>query len=428
MANFNRRTLSEQIIITLKRIYDNGHTTLSGGNISAKDNSDNIFISPAGKDKGTLKTDDIVKVDPEMNITGNFRPSSELPFHLAIYKERQDIKSIIHAHSQALVAFSMTHKMPSMNHFPEIEKICGSIGYASYGTPGSEELGERNVEIFKQGHNAVIMENHGIVIGGRDMNDAYQRFEALEYYAQALIQSNSLGNAVYLSEKDIKKYRSLINNMPNESEEIGGYTTLELDKRRELVSYIDRAYVQKLSHSSLGNFSYELDENNFLVTPYQMPRWDITPANIVKIKNGLREPGKYPDPFFQIQQEILKSSRDYNTLIVSQPIFVMAFAMTHQKINVRTIPESWLLLQDIPLIPFKDFFNKSLINEKLNEGYTTMLIQNLGILVAGNSLAEAYDKMEVAEFTAKSVIMTSSLGQAEAINDNQIQDLRKKFF
>ena len=156
---------ADQITEIIRRIYKAGMTTTSGGNISIIDDQGNIWVTPSAVDKGSLKRADIMCVKPDGTIIGRHKPSSEYPFHNAIYKARPDIKSIIHAHPPALVSFSIVRQIPDTNVIPQAKHVCGPIGYAPYAIPGGEELGENIALEFKKGFNAVIMENHGTVVG-----------------------------------------------------------------------------------------------------------------------------------------------------------------------------------------------------------------------------------------------------------------------
>ena len=171
----------EQINVIIGRIYRSGMTTTSGGNISIRDDNGDIWITPSGVDKGSLTIKDIICMKKDGTIIGVHKPSSEYPFHKAIYEARPELNAIIHAHPPALVAFSIARQVPNTNIIPQARFICGEIGYAPYGCPGSEELGKKIAHEFKNNkYKAVIMENHGVVLGGTDMMDAYQRFETLE--------------------------------------------------------------------------------------------------------------------------------------------------------------------------------------------------------------------------------------------------------
>ena len=94
---------SDQIVAFMKRIYDYGMTTTSGGNLSIMDSDGNMWISPSGVDKGTLRREDIMCVKPDGAIVGPHRPSVEYPFHRAVYKLRPDVKAVLHADRKSVV-------------------------------------------------------------------------------------------------------------------------------------------------------------------------------------------------------------------------------------------------------------------------------------------------------------------------------------
>ncbi len=125
----------DQITEIIRRIYHSGMTTTSGGNISIIDGEGNIWVTPSAIDKGTLQRKDIVCVHPDGSVTGHHKPSSEFPFHKAIYRSRPDIRAVIHAHPPALVSFSIVRRLPDMNIIPQARKVCGPIGYAPYALP-----------------------------------------------------------------------------------------------------------------------------------------------------------------------------------------------------------------------------------------------------------------------------------------------------
>ena len=75
---------------TMERIYRYRMTTTSGGNLSILDDDGSVWITPARVDKGSLRRDDIVRVRPDGTADGLHRPSSEYPFHRAVYSARPD--------------------------------------------------------------------------------------------------------------------------------------------------------------------------------------------------------------------------------------------------------------------------------------------------------------------------------------------------
>ena len=102
-------------------------------------------------------------------IIGPHKPSIEYPFHRKIYELRPDFQAIVHAHPPALVSFSIVRKVPDTRIIPQANRVCGPVGYAPYALPGSEKLGENIAATFAEGYNIIILENHGMAAGGRNL-------------------------------------------------------------------------------------------------------------------------------------------------------------------------------------------------------------------------------------------------------------------
>ena len=417
----------DQVTDVIKRIYKAGLTTTSGGNISVKDLQGNIWVTPAAIDKGSLTRKDIMCVKPSGDMIGLHKPSSEFPFHKAIYDVRPDIKAVIHAHPPALVSFSIVRKIPNTNIIPQAKNICGPIGYAEYALPGGIELGDKIAEQFSRGYDAVTMENHGIVVGGTDIRDAYIRFEALEFSARTIAGASSVGKVNYLSDDQIEEFENSIPQDLPEMSEVE-YPSDELAIRTNISELVRRACDQGLMISSYGTVSCRWYDNNFLITPRNVPRLEMDNNDIVQIRNGQREPGKLPSRALNLHAKIYEENPDVNSIILTQSPNIMAFGVSDAKLDVRTIPESWIFLQDIPVVPFgEQFAGKMAIPEMISKNTPAVIIQNDSILVTGDHLLQTFDRLEVAEFSAKSLIMSKSIGDLIPINERQIEDLRRKF-
>lgn len=417
----------DQITEIISRIYHAGLTTTSGGNISIRDGEGNIWVTPSAIDKGSLQRKDIVCVKPDGTIEGYYKPSSEFPFHKAIYGARPDINAVIHAHPPALVSFSIVRRLPNMNIIPQAKKICGPIGYASYAIPGGEELGQRIASEFKKGFDAVIMENHGTVVGGNDLKDAFVRFETFEFSARTIINASTIGNPSYLDDMQIEAFESQV---PEEFPEMVPvrHTEKELSLRRHISNLVRRSCQQGLMISSYGTVSARLKGDDFLITPRNVPRWEMSLEDIVLISDGKREKGKLPSRAIRVHQQIYRENPHINSIILTQPQHIMAYGVSGKKLDVRTIPESWIFLQDIPMVEFGTQFSDAREIAKLfSPAMPAVIIKNDSIIVTGDKLLQTFDRLEVAEFSARSLIMSHPLGSLVPISDDQIENLRKKF-
>ncbi|MFW5830905.1 MAG: class II aldolase/adducin family protein [Prolixibacteraceae bacterium] len=417
----------DQITTIIDKIYRSGLTTTSGGNVSIIDENEDIWVTPAAIDKGSLRASDIVRVKKDGTVEGRHKPSSEYPFHRAIYNSRPDIKAVVHAHPPALVSFSIVRQIPNTNIIPQAKNICGKIGYAPYELPGTEALGDQIALQFKKGINAVIMENHGTVVGGKNLADAFQRFETLEFCGRTIIYGNTIGTPKYLSDNDIAEFEDQIPRLLPELSEVE-HPSDERAIRQEIKKIVHRACNQGLMISSYGTVSVRWRGNDFLITPTNVERWNIQNEDIVQIKDGKREPGKLPSRATWLHQEIYRQNPEVNSIILTQTPYLMAYSVTDEKLNVRTIPESWVFLQDVPNVPFGSHFaGQEIILKLISKETPAIIINNDSVLVTGDKLLGTFDRLEVAEFSAKSLTMGASLGKLIPINDSQVEALREKF-
>lgn len=417
----------DQITEIISRIYTAKMTTTSGGNISIIDGNGDIWVTPSAIDKGSLQRKDIVCVRKDGSVKGHHKPSSEFPFHKAIFEARPDIKAVIHAHPPALVSYSIVRKLPNTNIIPQAKNVCGPIGYAAYDIPGGEGLGVKIAAEFKKGFNAVIMENHGIVLGGIDLKDAYVRFETLEFAARTIINAKTIGKPVYLTDEQLQAFESQI---PADLPEMdmAENPADELSIRRNISELVRRACAQGLMISSYGTVSVRWRGDDFLITPRNVPRWEIDLEDIIQIRGGKREAGKLPSRAIQIHAQIYQENPHVNSIILTQPPNIMAFGVSNARLDVRTIPESWIFLQDIPQVEFgRQFDQAGTIAKMFSPSTPAVLIQNDSIIVTGDKLLQTFDRLEVAEFSARSLIMGHPLGDLVPINSDQIEDLRRKF-
>lgn len=425
--NIQRLPPAEQLVMMLDRIYHYGMTTTSGGNLSMLDSNGDIWITPSGIDKGSLTGSDIVQVKPDGTIIGTYQPSCELPFHRSIYRNRPDLKAIVHAHPPALVSFSMVRKIPMTTLLPELDSFCGPIKMAKYGLPGSIDLGNKISTVFKSGVNIVMLENHGVVVGGENIFKAFMAFETLEFCAQMEINAHQIGCLHSLKETDIHEAiesGSKAAAMPEFAPQ--RYSGEERRARKEMCAFLQRAYNQRLIAGTQGNFSSRLGVNSFIITPQGIDRKYLNVDEIVRIDDGSREAGKQPGLSVFLHQLIYESYPNVSSIIDATPPSIMAFAVTKEGFDTRTIPESYIVLRNVQRIPFQSDISKMDLKVLTKENPVVMM-ENYCLIVTGNSLVKAFDRLEVAEYTAKTIIASRSIGEIVNIDQPKIDEIEKAF-
>ncbi|MBS5842729.1 MAG: class II aldolase/adducin family protein [Clostridiales bacterium] len=425
--NFELLHPADQLVMLMERIYQYGMTTTSGGNLSILDENGDIWITPGSVDKGSLSRKDIIQVKPDGTIIGIHKPSSEFPVHERIYRARPDIKAILHAHPPALVAFSIVRKIPETRLIPNFVEICGNVSIAPYDVPGSQGLSVKVTNEFQKGNNVVMLENHGVFVGASDLFKAFMSFETLDYCARLQIEASKIGNIRPLSDKYIKiskeKQHVEMDEFVNKS-----ISSEEREARREMCTLIKRAYDQQLFTSTQGTFSQRLSDGSFLITPYYKDRKYMEESDLVRIVGDWKEAGKLPSRSVLLHKKIYEKHPDINSIIIAHAPYVMTFAVTDCEFDSRTIPESYIMLRDVKKIPFGASFMQPDMVADMFEPMTPILIaENDCVIVTGSSLINAFDKLEVMEYSAKAIVSSKVLGDIVAITDDEIKDLRAAF-
>jgi len=415
----------EELVETMRRIYRYRMTTTSGGNLSILDTDGAIWITPSRIDKGSLQPTDVVRVLPDGTRSGLHAPSSEFPFHREIYRRRPDIRSIVHAHPGALVAFSICRQLPETRVQPLAHAICGRVAYAPYACPGSEQLGRNIADTFGEGADCVMLENHGVVIGGRDLKDAFQRFETLEFVAQTLVRAAGLGEIQVLPpEHLVERVLPELAELPDAEP-----TNREKELRTQICRFVRRAYEQRLLISTAGSFSARLDAGQFLITPRRRDRLELEPPGVVRAAAGACARGQWPSRTAALHEAIYRGHPDVGAIINAQPVHASAFCMTREPFRTRTIPESYILLNEVPRLPHACVVAdaEAIAAQVSLARRPVVLIQNEGALVVGRDVLDAFDRLEVLEATAEALVMSRPLGPLVPMPEAAITELKHVF-
>ena len=418
---------ADQLVMFMQRIYEYGLTTTSGGNLSIRDVNGDVWITPSGIDKGSLTRHDIMQVKPDGTVIGRHTPSVELPFHLDIYRSRPDINAILHAHPPILVAFSLARKLPDQLLVPDLRQVCGDVAMAAYAVPGSEQLGANIAKCFSDGYNAVILENHGCVVGAMDMFAAYKMFETLDAAAKLEVDARKIGQLRHLTLEQIEDSGSKRN--PVMDEFIPRVTSSEeCAARRDMCTFVHRAYDQRLFTSTQGTFSQKLSDGSFIITPYNKDRKYLESEDIVRVRGGMCEQGKYPSRSVYLHQAILDRHPEFGSVILAHAPSIMAFAVTDQDFDSRMIPESYIQLRTVKRMPFMATSNDiDGIANAFSESTPVVIVDNECVLVAGKTLLNAFDRLEVLEYSAKAIIAARDIGPIVRISDPEVDEIEEAF-
>jgi len=410
----------------MARIYRHRMTTTSGGNLSIRDEDGSLWITPSRVDKGNLTPADVVRVFADGRREGQHPPSSEFPFHAEIYRRRPDLKAIVHAHPGALVAFSICRMLPDTRVQSHAYSVCGKIAFAPYACPGTQQLGDNIAAAFETGANCVLLENHGVVIGGTDLQEAFQRFETLEFVALTLSRAAQLGPITTVPAASLGVETAP---QPLAATEPLPISNRERELRGELCRFVHRAYEQRLLISTAGAFSARLGADDFLITPRRRDRLELEAPGVVRVRGGRCPAGQSPSRAMKLHAEIYARLPEVGAIINAQPAHASAFCMTAAHLNTHTIPESALVLFDAPKLPFLRLVEDAaeIAKHVSLKPTPVLLITNEGVLVVGRTLLEAFDRLEVLEATAEALLLAKPVGPLVPMPESALDELRRVF-
>ena len=224
MSNMDKR---REIIDTGIELLEEKLVARTWGNISARIDADNYLITPSGLDYTSMREEDIVSVNIKTGeYTGINRPSGEKGVHSAAYEVFDDVNFVVHTHQTYATAVSLAGfdsleatagSTAGSESFDiteeEIEKL-GGIALAEYGLPGTKEITNACKSALLTGAHTVLMIHHGVLVLGKDKEEAMKRVKLLESICERnvkrVINDNTLNNylkALNTCPEDNSSYR-----------------------------------------------------------------------------------------------------------------------------------------------------------------------------------------------------------------------------
>jgi L-fuculose-phosphate aldolase len=199
-----RETISEYG----REMLEQGLTTGTGGNISARVNEDFMAISPTGMPYKDIAAEDVPILDAdEETIIGSREPSAEHSMHMQVYREREEVGGVVHNHSPYASTFASITEPIEASHY--LIAFAGKeVPVAEYETYGTKELGQAAVDTLGDEYNACLLENHGVLAVGDDIASAFEIALMVEYCARIHYQARTIGEPTIIPNEEIKNLQA----------------------------------------------------------------------------------------------------------------------------------------------------------------------------------------------------------------------------
>jgi autoinducer 2 (AI-2) kinase len=202
--------IRDEVVRTVEEMYAHGLITSTGGNVSVRiPGKDEVWITPNSFFKGALRADMLVRVDLEGNPIGDspYAPSSERMLHCAMYRNNSNVGAVIHSHAPKATILGLAG-LPFLPISTEAAFI-GEIPRVPFIMPGTAELADA-VGAAAKNTLAVLMQNHGLIVGGANLRHAIDLTLIIEQTAEKLIACHMLGKTPpVLPDEIVSMLRSL---------------------------------------------------------------------------------------------------------------------------------------------------------------------------------------------------------------------------
>ncbi|MEW1890168.1 class II aldolase/adducin family protein [Streptomyces sp. IBSBF 3010] len=179
----------EAVVAAARRTAAEGLVVGTSGNVSLRV-GDTVLVTPSGVPYDRLRPEDLTGVDPEGNQTfGTLAPTSELPLHLAVYRNT-DAKAVVHTHAVHATAVStLVTEVPSVHYAAAM--LGGTVRVAPYARYGTPELAANMLTALRD-RTGCLLANHGTVTYGATLDEAYDRTAQLEWLCRVWLTASAV--------------------------------------------------------------------------------------------------------------------------------------------------------------------------------------------------------------------------------------------
>src|SRR5262245_41937716 len=201
--------LRADIVEIGRRMYARRYTASNDGNISVRLGADRLLMTPKSVCKGFMTPDMMCITDLDgKKLQGDRDPSSEMLMHLEVYRQRPDVKAVVHAHPPIATGFAVAGIPLNRAVLAEVLTTLGSIPIAEYATPSTAEL-PAAVRKYVKAHDGMLLANHGALTLGADLMGAYYKMETIEHFAKISLVARLLGGENLIARVEVERLQVL---------------------------------------------------------------------------------------------------------------------------------------------------------------------------------------------------------------------------
>ncbi len=196
-------------------------------------------------------------------------------------------------------------------------------------------------------------------------------------------------------------------------------------EKKEVAYFMQRLYEQKLTTCSGGNISFKIDDENILITPSQLDKARLTASQIgiMSLEGENHTPELKPTMESGMHLSIYKKRPDVKAIVHAHPIYATSFSATNKKVNCKLTGEARFVIGEPAYTKYALMGSEELagIVSEATLNANVVVMKNHGVLAVGESLLQAFDRLEVFEASAKITLISGLLGEHNNLSTEELK-------
>ena len=196
-------------------------------------------------------------------------------------------------------------------------------------------------------------------------------------------------------------------------------------EKKEVAYFMQRLYEQKLTTCSGGNISFKIDDENILITPSQLDKARLTASQIgiMSLEGENHTPELKPTMESGMHLSIYKKRPDVKAIVHAHPIYATSFSATNKKVNCKLTGEARFVIGEPAYTKYALMGSEELagIVSEATLNANVVVMKNHGVLAVGESLLQAFDRLEVFEASAKITLISGLLGEHNNLSPEELK-------
>lgn len=401
--SIKKLTPAEEISYVIQRAYQRNMVSSAGGCMSVRDEDGSMWISPTSQDKGDLDPAIMARYSMDGKQMSEYKGSMEWDNHLAILKNRPDVKAIFHTHSSGILSAAFARQAVDNKQFVMDALATGEIAQVPFSVPASQELLEDVVEAVKKGVNVLTLDSHGsYVLSDKSLFEAFRVQDLWEMNSRTEAVAPAIGKllppltdtqvSAYKKAMEAERYETLV--PEEETPEVAA-------AREQLCRLSKRGYDNGVMDIYQSSLSIKIGEDDFIITPAGNDLANLEPQDTVRVREGKVEAGKSAPARTGIHRKVYQKKEYAGSVLINTSPYAAAYCITDANFDCTIDPELTFYIKGVKKYPFMEQLDK--VIDGLDDQTHVVIMEHDCIVSTGVDAVKALGVAECLEYATHAV-------------------------